>query len=193
MNAQQILDQLTQAQTYRDLQVALKAAKAEGYEIGCKLNASKESLEEARNTLVAEISISIPVEIAPDPELEQLTTTYTEALASQGCPAEAAKPAAEVLARETVTGTPRTEEEQTLVTAAWEASQPPLTPDESEPAASIFNPVPATLQPIATVKWAWEYASRRAAADTALCRRMASGALSAASLALQVASRAVAA
>jgi hypothetical protein len=54
-----LLNQLTQAQTYRELQQALKAAKAEGYEISCKLNAKKETLEAARNTLVEQINQAI--------------------------------------------------------------------------------------------------------------------------------------
>lgn len=186
MNAQQLLNQLTQAQTYRDLQSGLKAAKTEGYEIGCKLNANKETLEVARNTLVMEISRNLAV----NAELEQLTATYTQAITSQGCPDELATEAAAILAQEATTGSPRTSQEQATVTAAWEASQSAIL--EPEPATSIFNPVPAAFQPLVTAKWAWEYASRRASADTALCRRIASDALAAASLALQVASRAVA-
>lgn len=54
MNAQ--LDQLTQAITYHELQSALKDAIAQGYEIHCKLNAKKEDLIVARNTLVSQIN-----------------------------------------------------------------------------------------------------------------------------------------
>ena len=43
MNAQ-LLDRLTQAATYRELQAALKSAIAQGYKIHCKLNAKKEDL-----------------------------------------------------------------------------------------------------------------------------------------------------
>lgn len=57
-----MLDQLTQASTYRELQAVLKAAKAEGYEIPCKLNAKKEVLEAARNTLVAQINQAAKLE-----------------------------------------------------------------------------------------------------------------------------------
>lgn len=55
MNAQ-LLDQLTQAVTYRELQKALKSAKNAGFEVSCKLNASKENLQVARNTLVAKMN-----------------------------------------------------------------------------------------------------------------------------------------
>ena len=55
MNAQ-LLDRLTQAATYRELQAALKSAIAQGYKIHCKLNAKKEDLAIARNTLVSQIN-----------------------------------------------------------------------------------------------------------------------------------------
>jgi len=55
MNAQ-LLDQLTQAATYRELQAALKSAIAQGYKSHCKLNAKKEDLAIARNTLVWQIN-----------------------------------------------------------------------------------------------------------------------------------------
>lgn len=54
-----LLNQLTQASTYRELQAALKAARTEGYEIPCKLNAKAEVLQAARNTLVAQINQAI--------------------------------------------------------------------------------------------------------------------------------------
>lgn len=58
MNAQ-LLDRLTQAITYQELQSALKTAIAEGYKIHCKLNASKENLAAACNTLIDEINQEI--------------------------------------------------------------------------------------------------------------------------------------
>ena len=58
MNAQ-LLDQLTQAISYRELQAALKSAKNSGYQISCKLNATKEDLQVARNTLVAKLNAEI--------------------------------------------------------------------------------------------------------------------------------------
>ena len=58
MNAQ-LLDQLTQAISYRQLQTALKSAKNSGHQIACKLNATKEDLQVARNTLVAKLNAEI--------------------------------------------------------------------------------------------------------------------------------------
>ena len=57
-----LLNQLTQASTYRELQAALKAAKAEGYEIPCKLTAKTEVLQAARNTIVAQINQAAKLE-----------------------------------------------------------------------------------------------------------------------------------
>lgn len=67
-----LLNQLTQASTYRELQAALKAAKAEGYEISCKLNAKKEVLEAARNTLVAQINQEAKKEATAQPTATEL-------------------------------------------------------------------------------------------------------------------------
>lgn len=55
----QLLDQLTQASAYRELQQALEAAKNAGFEITCKLNAKKEDLMVARNTLVPKLTAEI--------------------------------------------------------------------------------------------------------------------------------------
>ena len=105
-----MLDQLTQASTYRELQAALKAAKAEGYEIGCKLNAKKEVLEAARNTLVAQINQATKEEVA------SLAATLTELPA----PKELIQKAAQILARESKTGIiNRTPHEQEVIHELW--------------------------------------------------------------------------
>ena len=78
MNAQ-LLDELTQASTYRELQKALKAAKHAGFEIGCKLNANTATLSVARNTLVAEISQDIDgAEVASFMESTEIKKPLTD-------------------------------------------------------------------------------------------------------------------